>query len=59
MNAFNSVSGVFTDILKSLGAHKITTFLKPHILLWINRVAGLILIVSGISLMWKVANMVN
>lgn len=44
-----------TDILKSLAANKITSFLSPKILLWINRIAGVILIVSGLSLIWKVA----
>ncbi len=43
-----------TDILKSLGANKITSFLNPKILIWINRIAGVILIVSGMSLIWKV-----
>jgi threonine/homoserine/homoserine lactone efflux protein len=44
-----------TDILKSLAANKITTFLSPKILLWVNRIAGLILIISGLSLIWRVA----
>ena len=44
-----------TDILKSVGANKITALLKPQILLWINRIAGVILIISGLSLIWKVA----
>ncbi len=43
-----------TDILKSMAAHKITNFLNPNILLWVNRIAGVILIISGVSLMWKV-----
>ena len=43
-----------TDILKSLAATKITTFLNSNILLWINRIAGVILIISGVSLIWKV-----
>lgn len=45
-----------TDILKSIGANKITNFLNPGILLWINRIAGVILIISGLSLIWKVVN---
>lgn len=45
-----------TDILKSVGATKITNFLSPQILLWVNRVAGVILIISGLSLIWKVVN---
>jgi threonine/homoserine/homoserine lactone efflux protein len=44
-----------TDILKSVGANKITNFLSPKILLWVNRIAGVILIISGLSLIWKVA----
>lgn len=44
----------FTDILKAVGATKITNFLSPLILLWINRIAGVILIISGLSLVWKV-----
>ena len=43
-----------TDILKSLAATKITNFLSPNILLWVNRIAGVILIISGLSLIWKV-----
>lgn len=43
-----------TDILKSMAAQKITSFLNPNILLWVNRIAGVILIISGVSLMWKV-----
>jgi threonine/homoserine/homoserine lactone efflux protein len=45
-----------TDILKVLAANKITLLLSPKILLWINRIAGLILIISGLSLICKVAN---
>ena len=43
-----------TDILKAMGAQKITSFLNPNILLWVNRIAGVILIISGVSLIWKV-----
>ncbi len=43
-----------TDVLKSIGATKITGFLSPKILLWVNRIAGVILIISGITLIWKV-----
>ncbi|TAL61163.1 MAG: hypothetical protein EPN85_05620 [Bacteroidetes bacterium] len=45
-----------TDVLKAMGATKITNFLSPVILLWINRIAGVILIISGLSLIWKVVN---
>lgn len=44
-----------TDILKSFAAVKITQWLKPNILTWINRIAGLILIGSGISLIIRVS----
>ena len=43
-----------TDILKSMAAQKITSFLNPNILLWVNRIAGVILIISGVTLIWKV-----
>ncbi|MFH1004689.1 MAG: LysE family transporter [Bacteroidota bacterium] len=43
-----------TDILKSMAANKITSFLKPNILIWINRLAGVILVISGVSLIMKV-----
>jgi threonine/homoserine/homoserine lactone efflux protein len=46
-----------TDILKSVGANKITNFLSPKILLWVNRIAGVILIISGLSLIFKVVKM--
>lgn len=43
-----------TDILKSIGANKITAVLRPEILLWVNRIAGAILIISGLTLILKV-----
>jgi threonine/homoserine/homoserine lactone efflux protein len=43
-----------TDILKAMGANKITALLKPALLSWINRIAGIILIICGMSLIWKV-----
>ncbi len=43
-----------TDILKSMAAQKITSFLSPQILIWVNRIAGVILIISGFALIWKV-----
>jgi threonine/homoserine/homoserine lactone efflux protein len=49
------VTVLITDILKSVGANKITNFLSPKILLWVNRIAGVILIISGLSLIWRVA----
>lgn len=45
-----------TDILKAMGAQKITSFLNPNILHWVNRIAGIILIISGVSLIWRVVN---
>jgi threonine/homoserine/homoserine lactone efflux protein len=39
-----------TDILKCFVADKISNYLKPNILLWVNRVMGLALLVSGIVL---------
>jgi threonine/homoserine/homoserine lactone efflux protein len=45
-----------TDLLKSVAAERITTFLNPKILLWVNRVAGVILILSGIIMIVKVVN---
>lgn len=45
-----------TDILKAMAAQKITSFLSPNILLWVNRIAGVILIISGVSLIWKVVH---
>lgn len=45
-----------TDVLKALGANRITNLLSPFILHWINRVAGVILIISGLSLIWRVVN---
>jgi len=45
-----------TDVLKSMASHKITNFLNPKILLWVNRIAGVILIISGVSLIVRVVN---
>ncbi len=45
-----------TDILKAMAAQKITSFLSPNILLWVNRIAGVILVISGASLIWKVVH---
>lgn len=45
-----------TDILKALAAQKITSFLSPNILHWVNRIAGGILIICGVTLIWKVSN---
>lgn len=45
-----------TDVLKALGARKITALLSPQTLLWVNRLAGVILMIAGISLIWKVVD---
>ncbi|MEI7425228.1 MAG: LysE family transporter, partial [Candidatus Staskawiczbacteria bacterium] len=39
-----------TDILKCFVADKISSYLKPNILLWLNRIMGLALLISGIVL---------
>lgn len=43
-----------TDILKCFLSHKISRLLKPDMLLWVNRGAGVILIVSGIVMIIRV-----
>jgi threonine/homoserine/homoserine lactone efflux protein len=41
---------VSTDILKVLTADRIKKFINPHVLLWINRLVGTILVTIGA---WK------
>jgi threonine/homoserine/homoserine lactone efflux protein len=41
-----------TDILKALIAHRIKAMLKPAVLIWVNRIVGLIMIGCGV---WMVA----
>lgn len=41
-----------TDILKALIAHRIKTMLRPSLLIWINRIVGIIMIGCGV---WMVA----
>jgi len=43
-----------TDILKAMAANRITGFLKHNVLLWINRIAGVILIICGLTLIVRV-----
>lgn len=43
-----------TDILKSLAAHKIKRYLTPIILKWLNRIVGVILIIVGLNLIYKI-----
>jgi threonine/homoserine/homoserine lactone efflux protein len=43
-----------TDLLKSFVGNKIKKYLRPRIQLWINRIVGIILIVSGIVLIVRV-----
>lgn len=43
-----------TDILKALAANKIARFLTPALLLWVNRIVGIIMIVCGLSLIYRV-----
>lgn len=45
-----------TDVLKALAANKITGMLTPDIIHWINRIAGIILIICGLSLIIRVVN---
>lgn len=44
-----------TDILKSLIALKIRHILKPQLVIIINRIAGIVLILFGMSLIYRVA----
>ena len=39
-----------TDLLKSFVANRIKNFLKPNIMIWINRIIGLVLIGFGIHM---------
>jgi len=43
-----------TDILKSLAAHKIKSYLKEAILHRVNMIAGIILVISGVVLIVRV-----
>jgi|AntAceMinimDraft_16_1070373.scaffolds.fasta_scaffold109316_1 threonine/homoserine/homoserine lactone efflux protein len=43
-----------TDLIKSFIANKIKSRLKPRKLLWINRIAGVLLVIFGIGLILKI-----
>jgi threonine/homoserine/homoserine lactone efflux protein len=45
------VTILFMDILKSFSAYKIKRYLQSHSILWVNRIAGIGLIIFGIYLM--------
>lgn len=48
------LSTVFlTDILKAWTASKLRTFLKPHLLIWVNRVSGTGLFLFGVRMIYK------
>jgi small neutral amino acid transporter SnatA (MarC family) len=41
------------DVLKSFSAYKIKSYVQTHSLIWINRIAGVGLVVFGIYLIIK------
>ena len=41
-----------TDILKSFVAHRIKNILKPNVMLWINRIIGVVLVGFGINMIF-------
>lgn len=43
-----------TDLLKSFIAHRIKNFLKPNILIWLNRIIGIVLIGFGVQMILNV-----
>ncbi len=43
-----------TDLLKSFISHQIKNVLKEKVILWINRIVGIVLIVFGVHMIWKV-----
>ncbi len=43
-----------TDLLKSFVANRIKNFLKPNIMIWINRIIGLVLVGFGIHMILSV-----
>jgi threonine/homoserine/homoserine lactone efflux protein len=53
---FGSLLGtVFaTDLLKSYVANRIKNLLKPEVMLWINRIIGVVLIGFGLNMIYKV-----
>ncbi|RMF01084.1 MAG: LysE family translocator [Bacteroidetes bacterium] len=53
---FSTIMGVivFTDSVKVVLAKSIRHWLKPHHLLWVRRISGLILCGIAVGLVWKV-----
>ncbi len=43
-----------TDILKSLASHKLKQYINPNMVLQVNRIAGIIFIISGVVLIVRV-----
>jgi len=43
-----------TDLFKSFIAHRLKALLKPKVLLWINRLVGIILIAIGVRMILKI-----
>lgn len=49
------LSTVFaTDLLKCYIANRIKNLLKPHVMLWINRIIGIVLVGFGVNMIVKV-----
>lgn len=45
---------LITDILKALAAHKIKTFLNDKMLILVNKIVGLIMLICGLVMMYRV-----
>jgi len=43
-----------TDLLKSFVSHRIKNILKPNIMLWMNRIIGIILIGFGLNMIFEI-----
>ena len=43
-----------TDLLKSFVSHRIKNFLKPNVMLWMNRIIGIILVGFGINMIFEI-----
>ncbi len=56
MMFFSSLlSTVFlTDLLKSYVANRIKNLLKPEVMLWINRIIGIVLVAFGLNMILKI-----
>ncbi len=46
-----------TDLLKSFIANRIKNFLKPNIMIWLNRIIGIVLIGFGVQMILNVINL--